>query len=89
MTMAMQTIHDITSGPDDRLHVTYTDGVAIIADIRPMIERGGVFAPLADPAEFAKVSVGARGRYIEWPSGADLCADALRAQGEPKPRAHE
>ena len=30
-----------------------------------------------DPRVFAQVRLGENGRYIEWPNGVDLCADAL------------
>jgi hypothetical protein len=87
--MDLQRICDIQPRHDYRLRVTYSDGVHVDADIRPMIERGGVFAPLADPAEFAKVVIGAHGRSIEWPNGADLCADALRLQPTQEAQAGE
>jgi hypothetical protein len=87
--MTLETICHLEVGPGYHLRVTYTDGVSVVADIEPMIRRGGVFAPLAHPDEFAKVSVGPRGRYVEWPGGADLCADALRMHPRPEGRVSE
>ena len=45
----------------------------------------GVFAPLADPREFARVRVSADAGTILWPTGADLDPDVLYAEitGEP------
>lgn len=43
----------------------------------------GVFAAFADPAFFVRVSVGERGRSLEWPGEIDLCADALWFETHP------
>jgi hypothetical protein len=61
--------------------LVYSDGVQVVIDFNPLIERGGVFASLADPMFFARVTVGEGGRYIVWPGDLDFCADALREQG--------
>ena len=42
-----------------------------------MFRQGGIFTPLADPDEFARVAIGPRGRSLRWPGDIDLCADAL------------
>ena len=39
----------------------------------------GVFAPLADPAYFARVQVDPEIGTITWPSGADVAPDTLHA----------
>lgn len=44
----------------------------------------GVFAALADPAVFAQVRVGERGRSLEWPGEIDFCADALWFEAHPE-----
>jgi hypothetical protein len=49
----------------------------MVVDIKPYIERGGIFAPLAAPSLFEQVTVGEHGRFIVWPGAVDLCADAL------------
>lgn len=36
----------------------------------------GVFTALVDPAMFAQVRAGERGRSLEWPGEGDFCADA-------------
>lgn len=43
----------------------------------------GVFAALSDPAIFARVHVGQRGRSLEWPGELDFCADALWFEAHP------
>jgi hypothetical protein len=66
---------------DQRLLVHYFGGGEVLFDFKPLVERGGVFAKLADPRFFAQAAVGERGRYIEWPGELDFCADALWEQG--------
>jgi hypothetical protein len=43
----------------------------------------GMFAALTDPAFFARVHVGERGRSLEWPDEIDFCADALWFEAHP------
>lgn len=67
---------------DYRLRLTYADGATYELDFSAEVARGGWFGELADPAMFAAVEVGERGRSIVWPNGYDNCADALRWDGE-------
>ena len=76
----LYTITQAISEPRYRLHLTYSDGVVIVVNLQPVIERGGVFAALADPEFFAQVTLGERGCYIEWNGAIDFCADALRRE---------
>lgn len=54
-------------------------------DLARLIEFRGVFEPLADPHEFAKVRVDPELGTIAWPNGADLDPDVLYAEvtGQP------
>jgi hypothetical protein len=63
-----------------KLRLVYTDQARFDVDIRPLIDKGGVFAPLADCSIFDQANVGEGGRYVEWPGEVDLCADALRLE---------
>ena len=76
-------ISRVIAGDGYTLFVTYDDETLRV-DLARLVARGGVFAPLRDPARFAAVTVGAGGRWLEWPDGPDLCADALllAARGE-------
>jgi hypothetical protein len=74
-------IRSITPQAAARLRLTYADGSTVEIDFAPLIQQGGVYTPLADPAFFAQVGIGAGGRFIEWPGGLDFCADALWRQG--------
>jgi hypothetical protein len=67
-----------------RLCLTFTDGSTGAVDLAPWIEgRGGVFAPLQNPAFFARVTVDADAGTIVWPNGADLDPDVLYEAAHP------
>jgi hypothetical protein len=68
-----------------RLRLRFEDGAEGEVDVADMVPFDGVFEPLADPAEFAKVRVDPELGAIVWPGGADLAPDALysRIAGTP------
>jgi len=68
-----------------RVHLRFEDGVQGELDLGQRIRFQGVFAPLTDEREFAKVRVDAELGTIVWPNGADLDADVLYAAGTGKP----
>lgn len=75
----MWTITSIRPDPVSyTVEVTYADGETIVADFRPLLDKGGVMAVLRDPAVFASARIGARGRSVVWNDKVDFCADALR-----------
>ena len=56
-----------------RVHLRFDDGLEGDLDLDPVIgEFTGVFAPLADPAEFSLLRVHPEGGTICWPNGADI-----------------
>jgi hypothetical protein len=73
-----------------RLRLRFEDGREGEVDCATLLSFKGVFAPLKDPAEFAKVRVNSELGTICWPNGADLCPDVLysRATGAPLPGQH-
>jgi hypothetical protein len=71
--------------PDPDAHtvtVTWANGATTVARFGHLIGRG-VLAALAEPAMFAQVRVGERGRSLEWPGEIDFCADALWFEAHP------
>ncbi len=68
-----------------RLHLRFEDGVEGDLDLAGVIEFKGIFAPLRDEKEFAKVQLHPELGTIVWPNGADLDPDVLyaRVSGEP------
>ncbi len=54
-----------------RLWLQFQDGVEGEVDFEPLLDFRGVFAPLRDPAYFARVRVNPELGTICWPNGAD------------------
>jgi uncharacterized protein DUF2442 len=55
-----------------RLQLRFEDDTVGQVDVSSLVTFTGVFAPLEDVAEFAKVRVHPELGTIVWPSGADL-----------------
>ena len=73
-------IVDVRSLGCSRVHVRFENGVEADLDLGDMMEFKGIFAPLRDEKEFARVRVHAELGTILWPSGADLDPDVLDAK---------
>lgn len=64
--------------PDLTVVVDWTDGSRSIADFKPWIARGGVFAPLADPVFFTMtMKIDWRGYSLGWPGDIEFSAQGL------------
>lgn len=63
-----------------RLRVRFEDGVEGLVDLGEIGPLDGVFAALADPAEFRRVTVNRELGTVTWPSGADLDPDVIYAK---------
>jgi hypothetical protein len=62
-----------------RVHLRFEDGVEGDLDLGQVIEFKGIFEPLRDEEEFAKVRLHGELGTIVWPNGADLDPDVLYA----------
>ena len=60
-----------------RLYLRFEDGVEGEVDLSDLVELEGVFAPLREPAEVAKVRLDTELGTVCWPNGADLDPDVL------------
>ena len=67
---------------DFRLRLTFSDDVVRELDFAGVL-RGGVFAPLEDPATFGQVFLDDAAGTIAWPNGVDLDPDVLHGDQEP------
>lgn len=75
-------VTDVQLLAGDWLRLSFTDGAVIDVDTGPIIDGGGVFAPIRnDRSIFERVRV-SHGT-IEWPGEVDLCPDVLYGRGEP------
>ena len=69
-----------------RVYLRFEDGTDGELDLGKVIRSfTGVFAPLKDESEFARVSVDPEAGTIVWPSGADLCPDVPYSKVTGKP----
>ena len=59
------------------VRVRFEDGVVGDVDFSYLLEYGGVFEPLHDPAFFAQLSVDTEGDTIVWPNDADIAPETL------------
>ena len=78
--MSMQRIVSAEMLPGYRLRIAFADGTQGIAELAPLVARGGVYAAIAAAPD--AVRIGPRGRSVEWTDAdgetVDFCADALR-----------
>ena len=57
--------------------VRFADGAEGTLDLADIFSTGGVFEPLRDPGEFAKMRLEPEFGTIEWPGDVDLDPDTL------------
>ncbi len=62
------------------LRLSFEDGTDGDVDVAKLIDFRGVFSPLADESEFARVRVNPELGTVTWPCGADLDPDVLYAE---------
>ena len=60
------------------LRVVFDDGQERVVDFTPVVARSKWFRSLDVPTTFETVEVINNGRALQWITGADYCADALR-----------
>ena len=63
-----------------RVEVTFSNGKKGIADLSPILKKGGVFKPLKKHSEFAKFRLDKELRTIVWRNGADLAPEYIYFQ---------
>ena len=61
----------------------WANGAQTVGAFQHLLGKG-VMSALADPALFAQVRIGERGRSLEWPGDIDFCADALWFEAHPE-----
>jgi hypothetical protein len=71
---------DVVSTPV--LRVMFDDGAVREVDFSSVIARSKWFHTLSAPTTFEDVEVIHNGRALQWVTGADYCADALRIMAD-------
>jgi hypothetical protein len=81
----LRDIVEVKPLPDFHLWIKFDDGVSGKADLKKLVSFKGVFAPLKDEREFARVSVHPEYFVVCWPNGADLDSEVLYSLVTGKP----
>jgi len=81
----MSRILSVEPRPPHGLHLVFADGIEGDIDMTQVVPLRGVFAPLADWSEFARVHLDEETGAVSWPGGADLDPLVLysRVSGRP------
>jgi hypothetical protein len=64
------------------VRVRFEDGTAADVDLSYLLDYGGVFEPLRDPAYFAQLRADAGAGTIVWPNDADIAPETLYTQAQ-------
>jgi hypothetical protein len=67
---------------DHAVHVRFADGTTADVDLGYLLDYGGVFEPLRDPAYFGSLKADAEAGTIVWPNGADIAPETLYAHAQ-------
>ncbi len=62
------------------VHVQFEDGTTADVDLSYLLDYGGVFEPLRDPAYFARLRADPEAGTIVWPNDADIAPETLYAR---------
>lgn len=64
------------------VHVRFEDGLATDVDLSYLLDYGGVFEPLRDPAYFCQLRANPEAGTIVWPNEADIAPETLYAHAQ-------
>jgi hypothetical protein len=64
------------------VHVRFEDGTTADVDLSYLLDYGGVFELLRDPAYFAQLRADAEAGTIVWPNDADIAPETLYAHAQ-------
>ena len=80
----LATIKAAKARQDYSVEIEWGDGSRSVVDFAPTIEKGGVFAVLADKVLFVnRLSIGDDGDWLSWPGDLDFSADSLWYRSHP------
>lgn len=69
------------------VHLRFQNGTTADVDLSYLLDYGGVFEPLRDPAYFAQLRADAEVGTIVWPNDADIAPETLYAHAHAQQRA--
>lgn len=70
------------------VHVRFEDGLAANVDLSYLLDYGGVFEPLQDPAYFRQLRADPEAGTIVWPNQADIAPETLYARAQLSASSH-
>ena len=73
---------EATPGDGYTVHVCFEDGTAAYVDLSYLLDHGGVFEPLRDPAFFRQLRADAEAGTVVWPNEADIAPETLYAHAK-------
>jgi hypothetical protein len=73
---------EATPGDSYSVRVRFEDGTAAEVDLSYLLEYGGVFGPLRDPAFFRQLRADPDAGTIAWPNDADIAPETLYAHAK-------
>jgi hypothetical protein len=83
-------IDKATAHADHTVAITWSDGIAAVVDLGPVVAKGKVFTALQDPVYFVERMRVADDRLgLEWPNRVDFSADGLHFMAFPDEAAQE
>lgn len=71
-----------TATDGNTVHVRFEDGVVADVDLSYLLDYGGVFEPLRDPAYFRRLRADSDAGTIVWPNHADIAPETLYAKAQ-------
>jgi hypothetical protein len=69
-----------TASEGHRVHVHFEDGLSADVDLSYLLDYGGVFKALRDPAYFRRLRADSEAGTIVWPNHADVAPETLYAK---------
>jgi len=70
---------EVTPSDGYSVHVRFKDGLTADVDLSYLLDYGGVFEPLRDPAYFRQLRADPEAGTIVWPNEADIAPETLYA----------
>jgi len=71
-----------TASDAHTVRVRFEDGLSADVDLSYLLDYGGVFEPLRDPAYFRRLRADSEAGTIVWPNQADVAPETLYAKAQ-------
>jgi hypothetical protein len=65
------------------LRITLNTGEQLDVNLQPLVDKGGIFARLADYEYLRQCEIMEGGHFLAWPEDLDISAESLKRRGTP------